>query len=476
MKTRGRTAIALAILAAAACRKSPERSASLAAKEGSAASPASASASTNAANAASASASTAATTCAPLPVDAFTLPPLDTSVIAAPLPEIVPPPPDAPSLDRLYGKLVALAAKNAKGHVRIAFYGDSNMTMDWITGGLRRALQSKLGDGGHGFVAGGKPWGWYTHMDVRHGTDSDARWRYFARSTHEAPDRHYGFANIAAQSLTGNAVSFAQTAPDDAPVGTRASEVEVFWLRQPDGGSFEILANGASAARVDTKGAYGPGFTKLHFADGPLKIENRVAGGLPVRIFGTVLERDPKTTPGVVVDSLGCGALNFEQMTRVDDGTRSPQIAERDYDLVVFLIGTNMFAPTLHQQWIHQVFGSLRKNAPNLPLMLMSPPDHEDGKAAPHTDTRIVALVKQWKEIAAAEGAAYWDFWSAMGGDASMRALAEKKLASWDLVHFTQGGGTLMGQRFAHVLMDATARWLAAHPDAPCRAASPAAP
>jgi hypothetical protein len=61
------------------------------------------------------------------------------------------------TLEPFYEKLAAVARGKAKDHVRIAVYGDSNMTADWITGEMRRVFQKKLGDGGHGFVALGSP-------------------------------------------------------------------------------------------------------------------------------------------------------------------------------------------------------------------------------------------------------------------------------------------------------------------------------
>ena len=53
-----------------------------------------------------------------------------------------------------------LARGKATEHVRIAVYGNSNMTMDYMTGAMRRLLQSKFGDGGHGYVAMARPLAW----------------------------------------------------------------------------------------------------------------------------------------------------------------------------------------------------------------------------------------------------------------------------------------------------------------------------
>jgi hypothetical protein len=51
---------------------------------------------------------------------------------------------------------------------------------------MRRILQTKYGDGGHGFVAAGRPWGWYLHQDVRH--DAHGAWTAYDCSTDKASD------------------------------------------------------------------------------------------------------------------------------------------------------------------------------------------------------------------------------------------------------------------------------------------------
>ncbi|HYE75454.1 MAG TPA: hypothetical protein VEF04_19080, partial [Blastocatellia bacterium] len=52
------------------------------------------------------------------------------------------------------------------GQVRISHYGDSPITGDMITSTVRRKLQQRFGDAGHGFVLLAKPWGWYQHIGI----------------------------------------------------------------------------------------------------------------------------------------------------------------------------------------------------------------------------------------------------------------------------------------------------------------------
>jgi hypothetical protein len=139
--------------------------------------------------------------CSAIPPEAYALPPLDTKLVSVPTGAIVD---EGKSMEPFYARLARLVRGKAKDHVRIAVYGDSNMTMDFITGAMRRTLQAKFGDGGHGFVALARPWAWYRHFDVKMDVQ-DAGWRKIATSTNQVSDGHYGFANIASESSTGGA-------------------------------------------------------------------------------------------------------------------------------------------------------------------------------------------------------------------------------------------------------------------------------
>lgn len=159
------------------------------------------------------------------------------------VPEIVD---ESESLNHFYEKLAAVTRGTAKDHVRIAMYGDSNMTMDFITGHMRRYFQKKFGDAGHGWVSMGRPWDWYHHMDVRHGAFKKS-WLHYAVSTSPAWDKLIGFSGIAAQSVHPNAVAYVQTADKGAPIGTTASSFEIYYLARPKAGTFRCSRTESSS-------------------------------------------------------------------------------------------------------------------------------------------------------------------------------------------------------------------------------------
>ena len=346
-------------------------------------------------------------------------------------------------MDPFYARLARLARGKAKDHVRIAVYGDSNLTMDYITAAMRRLFQAKFGDGGHGYVAMARPWAWYHHMDVNQ-TLGESKWKKISTSTDQVSDGHYGMANVANETSTVGAWSAVATADDTQPVGTKVSSIDVFYMKRPHGGSFTVKVDGEKARDVvadstDTTSA----FEHFDMPDGPHKLEVVVNTG-NVRLFGATLERKQ---PSVVIDSLGTGALNYEQMLHVSEASRDPMLKRRKYDLIVFLIGTNLFAPGLHERWMTKDIGAIDAAVPKTPIMILSPPDIELHLDDKHSDPRIVALGKQLADIAKRHDWAFWDFRAAMGGDMSMIRFHNAGLASGDLVHLTHDGGFLMGNR-----------------------------
>jgi hypothetical protein len=394
-----------------------------------------------------------------------------TGVVTSPVPRVAGEP---QSLRAFHEKLARIARGSTTEKVRIAFYGDSNMTRDVISGALRRALQARFGDAGHGFVAAARPWGWYEHMDVRHDTTTKEPWAVFAASGRPLTDRTYGFANIAAESSQRGASTWVATAlaSGTSPVGKSASSAEVFFLRRPSGGTFDVVVDGVTREEVSTANdTVEPGYVLVRFPDGPHKVESVVRGGGAVRLFGTALEREGA---GVVVDSLGSGALNYELLAHVDSPSRIAMLRERNYDLVIFLLGTNTL--NAERRWVSAVLADFKKALPSAALMLMSPPD----QGVSHTDTTsspaIARLSNAMKETSEAEHVLFWDFYEGMGGKGAVRAFVRTGLGEPDGVHLGLAGAMLMGTRFASEIVRGFGSYVKATPDAGCSPAARRAP
>lgn len=401
-----------------------------------------------------------------LPVDeARIAPPIcDGSPITAPIPKIAD---ERHALASFYDAYAALARGAAHEHLRVAMFGDSNLTMDELTGRMRRHLQGRFGDAGHGFVALAIPWTWYRHMDVHHDGQWD-RWRLIASSTAPVPDGHYGMGNIAAESSTPGATVWVQTADDDAPIGRTASRFDVFFLKRPGGGAFDVVADGRVVRSVDTASPMvTAGVERIELRDGAHKVECTVRGTSPVRLYGVAIERSEKE-PSVVIDSLGAGALNFEQLVFASSTTRRAMLANRSPRLVVFQIGTNTFMVGKHHERAKQILDEVKATLPGASILLLSPPDTMLDWKDEHSDPRIVQVGRQLAAIARENDVAFWDYREAMGGDRSIKTFVEHRLAAGDRIHLRREGSELMADRLLCALSADFRAWLAAHPRAGC--------
>ena len=193
-----------------------------------------------------------------------------TKVVKTPVPEIVD---EAHRLAPFWDKLALHERGVATRPLRIGIYGDSNLTSDFISGHLRRVLQERYGDAGHGYVSMSRPWGSYRHEDVV----AAGFWNMFkqwAPTTHVARDKQYGFANMAAESNEIGAAAWAATTKDaKAKVGQKVSRFELYYLKQPRGGSFRVEIDRKEVKTIDTKAAeWEAGFETFDVEDGPHEI------------------------------------------------------------------------------------------------------------------------------------------------------------------------------------------------------------
>lgn len=413
------------------------------------------------ASAAVTTSASAAPACAPLEPAKVAPFECDDRVVKLPVPAIED---EGRNLAPFFDRLAALA-RGDKARVRVAVYGDSNLTSDFLTGHLRRVLQGRFGDAGHGWVSFSRPWGSYRHEDVEH-AGYWALFDLYAPTTHIARDKQYGFANMAAESRQVGAAAWARTATSaKAKVGKSVGSFELHYLKQPRGGSFEVLLDGVKSRVVSTESSeFEAGVESIETTDAAHELRCVVKGDGPVRFFGASLDRD---VPGIQIDSLGAGSLTYERLRWVSDGTRRVQLAKRAYDLVVVWLGANIMWVKPNEAWAKEFIGQLRAAIPNVPVLLLGPADIAQGSSE-RTAPRIPELITQLRGVAKETGVAFWDFREAMGGDGASARFTRRGLTGEDHVHFGPQGSALMGDRLLCAMSTSLSAHLAASPSAGC--------
>ncbi len=364
--------------------------------------------------------------------------------------------PNAAPLAHFYDALRQLeAGTDDDGKVRVLMYGASHTDADVYPHYVRAYLRERFGDGGHGFVHVAKPWRWYGHVEML--TEGFKHWR--TEHAQRSKGRDDGFYGLIGASLAASkATAFGRVSHRDGSVG---SNYELYFLKQPRGGSFNVLVDGERHAKVSTRAAaFGPGYYAIDLPEGSHAIEVQPIGNGEVRLFGMSVERD---TPGVVVDTLGIGGTRASNMLKWAPEVWYDNVRRRKPDLITLAYGTNEansgISEGAYRERLSEVLGRLKEAAPQASCLLMGPGDFpqkgDDGSYHPRESTSYI--LRAQREIALEHGCAFWDLRAFMGGEMSMVdwAAATPAMARQDHIHFTRRGYVRVGMGLVDAMMAA---------------------
>jgi lysophospholipase L1-like esterase len=343
-------------------------------------------------------------------------------------------------------------AARGEGQAHVVVYGASHVAADVWPGIVRRALQASFGDAGHGFVLPVEPWRSYRHMDLRIESNG-RRWQTLrARIGDEAPGT-YGLAGVAMR--TDHAGAFGRIDTGAHPAG----RFELWYGREPGGGSLDVLIDGERVERVRTGGT-GPGYATFHVEDAPHTFEIRARGDGPVTVYGVSVERE---TPGVVVDGLGINGFRAAGQLLWDEALFTEHLRRRAPDLVVLAYGTNESGDDEqpladYERELRQVLARAQGAVPMASCLLVGPSDRpivrRDGSAEPRA--RTAALIEVQRRVAGELGCGFFDMVRYGGGPMHMLTWAamDPAWAQDDHVHYTVRGYTRMGDVMTRALLE----------------------
>ncbi|MCL2448388.1 MAG: GDSL-type esterase/lipase family protein, partial [Polyangiaceae bacterium] len=361
------------------------------------------------------------------------------------------------TLEAFFRRLERTEHHEAGAVTRILHYGDSTIASDYISGTMRRRLQARYGDAGHGFILMAKPWEWYFHNDVFHASAGD--WKASRLAGPLARDGMYGPGGVSFTSFGGGVAWFGTQAHGD--YGRRVSRFDLYYLEQPGGGTVDLSVAHAPATHVSTRGpAKVARVSSVHVADGEARLTVRSAGGGPARCFGVALERDE---PGVVVDALGAHAAMALFWERQDRAHWGELMQLRDPALLVVQYGTNesdmwRLDHADYERRLGALVDELHAIAPLASILVIAPLDRAEVRAgALVTKPVILDLVAIQRHVAATHGAAFWSIFDAMGGEGSMAVWYKTRpqLAGGDLTHPTPLGAEVIGDLLVDALLQA---------------------
>jgi len=373
--------------------------------------------------------------------------------------------PSGHGLDAFYVRLARTQDREAGAVTHILHYGDSMIASDYVSGTVRRRLQARFGDAGHGFILIANPWDWYFHNDVRHGSNGD--WSASRITGPWTTDGLYGLGGVSFSNY-GGAVAWVGTA-SRGDFGRRASGLDLYYLEQPGGGDVEIRVRNGPTVRFSTQGETKVSRVRpVRFADGDATVAVRAMGRGPVRLFGVALERDG---PGVVYDALGLHAARAALWRQQNRAHWKEQFALRDPALIIVQYGTNESDQgNLDREEYGRTLGKfldeLRELAGRASLLVVAPLDRAGRKDGRLTSKPVlVDLVAIQRRTALERGIPFWNTFEAMGGEGSLGRWwkARPQLAGDDWTHPTPRGAEVIGDLLSDAILQAFEAWRERH-------------
>lgn len=355
---------------------------------------------------------------------------------------------------RAVGRVLVEMARADRAY-RVSAWGASHVAGEFFTGEVRRILQDRFGDAGHGFVMPAPPWAGYRATDVNLCAAGTWAGDFHERRAGRGDGRH-GIAGADVEPRAPGSFGWAETTRTN-PHGREASRFDVVALRQPGGGSLRVSVHGGAPIEVPTGGEIGPVGISIRVPAGPHRFTVEGSGG-PVRILGASLDRE---VPGVTVDAMGVSGRTASSWLHWDPSLVAAMLAWHPPDLAILAYGTNeandrALDPERYRRTLRAVLARFRELLPSTPCVLIGPSDR--AKRARTTryltwgPTEWVARVQ--REVGPEFGCATWDLQAAMGGPGAMLRWrsAAPELAAADLVHLSVEGYKEIARRFVAAL------------------------
>jgi len=363
---------------------------------------------------------------------------------------------DGESMKALHDALARAAA--GEGQARLVFFGASHVASDLFTGYIRRELQRRYGDAGHGFVVPVHPWRTYRHLDVNIESDGK-RWETHRIRVGDENVEMVGVAGVAMSSKYPGSFGAVSTTEENEQ-GRTAGLFELYYLEHPRGGDMDVFIDGRRARRISTRAAKAKtAYATFRVPDAGHRFEIRTLSRRPVWLFGVAIERD---VPGVIVDTLGINGSRARYQLLWNDDIYREQLRRRDPDLVVLAYGTNESGDESpledYERDLRAVMKRVRDTVPRASCLLIGPSDRpmQVEERVFEDRARTARLIEIQHSVALEHGCGFFDLVAFQGGSLSMIQWAanDPAYASQDHIHYTRLGYQRLGEVLLSALLE----------------------
>ncbi len=331
--------------------------------------------------------------------------------------------------------------------VRIAVLGDSYIDGDIFTADLRELLQQHYGGQGVGLVPVTSHSPGF-RRSVRH---SFGGWTdYHANSKHGYIDQ---WANITGHYFTAGRAAWVEL----SGVKNYLSRLDTCTTS-----SLVFLGTGSVALTATINGEQQQHLTAV--ADGGAGVAT-VSGRIG-RVRWTVdqppsgmvfLGVSMETESGVVVDNFGIQSVSGLHLNQVSEQTFAALDRVRHYDLVVLMYGLNVAGKKsseykAYREQMARAIETMKRAMPTTGFLIVSVADREQKVGGQYRTMRgVLSLVNAQQQLAYDTKVAFWNLYTAMGGEGSIVRMVGNHEANQDYTHINFRGG----HRLAPLLFDA---------------------
>ncbi len=352
-------------------------------------------------------------------------------------------------LSTFYDHLHGLERKERNEHVRIVWLGDSHAQADFWPDAIRRGLQQRFGFGGPGFLHFGMKE--YRHAGVKFDIKGGWRMRPKMPSSIEPwGDGAFGLGGILHAGFSGfRAVTADLT--DDRLAG-RELTIDLCYKPGLESDAFTLEITGGEPTTLQPgKAAIGTLHHVAKRAKGKVQVRVRVKDGRP-DFCGLVVETDPASGPGVVLDNLGINGARYATPLAWNEDAWAAEVKRRPPSLFIFEYGGNeasdgVVKPAAYKADALKLIARARNIVPEASCLVIGPSDRVDA------EQRIPPIVKVLKEAAVEAKCRFWNTYEIMGGKGSLAAWRDSDRAAPDGVHLTPKGYAEVGALLLEDLM-----------------------
>ncbi len=362
--------------------------------------------------------------------------------------------------------------------VHIVHYGDSQLEEDRISATIREDLQEEFGGAGPGMMP---PIMAVPSQTTSHWNDGDLkRYILFGPKEEEADHNRYGpLAQFA--DLDGSAVIGLKKRDDRKNTFKHVGGYSVVKVLAGKRGNLKLKLN-YDRTFVEVVGLNPDSTVKekrtVRTVEAPApKVEklsklNVYTWKLPDTTSSAKIYLSGNTeiyaisadgAYGVAVDNVAMRGSSGTIFHRIDSELLAEAYKAMNARLIIMEYGGNMVPAMSNSEksvdWLKKIvtrqIQAIQKANPDADILFIGPADmarQQDGEWK--TYPGLAVTIKNLREVALDNGAAYWDMHRVMGGNGSMIKWANKEpaLGFTDHIHFTRRGAAYMGDLFCAAL------------------------